>query len=425
MKNKKELTVSQNSFYNTVGSIFYCVCQWVISALLVVHLSPTAVAVQNAGLLQLAISVTNIFNAIALYSLRTYQISDIKNKYSNGDYIGIRFITAAVAVVLCIVYTVALRYSFKTIFCITFYMIYKLSEIFSDVLHGIDQKNNRMDYVGISYVLRGIVGIVAFAVPLIITGSVLVATVVMAVASLSVVCVYDCKCTAQFGSIKPIFNKQVIISLLITCLPAVVSTAAFTAIVSIPRQMLEGIYGGEMLGYYGTIATPLIIVQVMATSIFYPMFTELTRFYEDGKIKAFTKQMAKNLIVLVGIAAFVCLCVFLFGKLAVSLVFGQDFEPYTYLMYGIIGCTTMYVVSWLCTNVLIIIRKLNVCMIASLMALVVSCVIAIPLIKRFGMNGVSFAIITAYAIHIIVCVVIIVKALQRRQKEVQTELQGR
>jgi len=419
MKQQKNLTVSQNSLYNTVGSIFYCVCQWVISALLVVHLSPKSMSVQNAGMLQLAISVTNIFNAIGLYSLRTYQISDVKNQYSNGDYIGVRFITSAISVVSCVAYTAVLGYSFKNVSCITFYMIYKLSEIFSDVLHGIDQKNRRMDYVGISYVLRGIVGIIAFAATLLITGNIVISTAVLAVATILVVVFYDCSCTTQFGSIKPIFNRQVITTLLITCLPAVISTAAFTAIVSIPRQMLERSYGEETLGYYGTISTPLIVVQVMATSIFYPMFTELAQFYEEGKTKAFAKQIMKNLIILAGISLVVCLCVMLFGEFAVSLVFGQAFKPYTHLMYGIVGCTTMYVLSWLCTNILIIVRKLNTCMITSLLALGVSCLTAMPLIKTFGMNGVSFAVMIAYAIHIVVCVIIIIKILRKKQSKTQ------
>ena len=98
-------------------------------------------------------------------------------------------------------------------------------------------------------------------------------------------------------------------------------------------------------------------------------------------------------------------------------VFGKKFVPYTYLMYGIIGCTTMYVISWLCTNTLIIMRKLNVCMIASLAALVVSALLAKPFINLFDKNGVSFSIMVAYVIHITVCFVIIFKNLKRKRDE--------
>lgn len=417
MENPKKLSVSQNALYNSVGAIFYCFCQWITSAFLVVHLSPKDIAVSNTGLLQLAISVTNIFFAISLYSVRTYQISDTQNKYSTSDYIGARFITASIAVVLCVAYVLILGYSAKNVLCIVFYMIYKLSETFCDVLHGVDQKNYRMDYVGISYILRGIVSVVAFAAALLITGDVLVSIIVMAAAALSVMLFYDTAKTRQFGPIKPKFDKRVITTLLLTCLPAVISTTSFTAITSIPRQTLESMLGTEALGYYGTIATPLVVVQVLATGIFNPMLTQLADFYNEGEIKKFLQRLAKNLGILAGITAAILVCVALLGEFAVGLVFGEKFVPYTYLMYGIVGCTCMYVISWLCTNTLIIMRKLKVCMIASLAALALSAIIARQFINIFGMNGVSFSIILAYVIHVAICATIIYFDLRNKGKE--------
>lgn len=414
---QKKLSVSQNAFYNMIGALVFCFCQWIISSLLVVHLSPEEIAVENAGLLQLSISVTNIFFAISCYNMRTYQISDTKNKYSYGDYIGVRMVTVIIALVLCLGYTIAFRYSAKTILCIMLYMIFKLNETFSDVLHAIDQKNYRMDYVCTSYCLRGISTVVVFAVTILLFDNVLISVLAMGVVSLSEVWFYDVKKARSFGSIKPTFNKSIITKMLITCLPAVISSAAFTAITTVPRQTLETMQGEERLGYYGTIATPLLIVQILATSIFNPMLTELAESYNNGEIKRFTMRLIKNLGVLVLIAAVVCVCVAFLGEFAVGIVFGKKFVPYTYLMYGIVGCTTMYVVSWLCTNTLIIMRRLKVCMIASLIALLISSVLAKPFIERFNMNGVSYSIIVAYFIHISVCVFVIYKNLKLKGEE--------
>lgn len=417
MIEQKKISTAKNSFYNMIGTVVYCFCQWITSAVLVVHLSPEDISVTNTGILQLAISVTNIFYAISTYNVRTYQISDTQNKYSSGDYIGARFITAAVAVVACVGYATVLGYSTKSVLCIMFYMFYKLNETFSDVLHGIDQKNHRMDYVGISYVMRGLASTIVFAFALVVTGDVLIAIISMAVAAILVVLLYDIKSAKQFGSLRPNFNKKVIATLLITCLPAMLSSASFTAITSIPRQILEGMNGEEALGYYGTIATPLVLVQVMATSIFNPMLTELAEHYSNRRIKAFITRIAKNLMLLFCISATVCICVLLFGDFAVGLVFGQKLVPYTYLMYGITACTTMYVVSWLCSSTLIIMRKLKVCMIAALSALVVATVSAKPFILLFGMNGVSFSIIIAYAVHIAICSTVVCINLWKRIKQ--------
>lgn len=417
MEKTKKLSVSQNAFYNMIGTVVFCFCQWITSGLLVYRLSPEELQASNAGLLQLAITTTNVFFAISCYNMRTYQISDTKNEYSHRDYIGVRIVTAVIAVVLCAIYVIAWGFSTKAIICTVLYMFFKLNETFSDVLHGIDQKNYRMDYICFSLCLRGISAVIAFTVGILLFDDVLIAVALMAVVCVLEVFIYDVRVTKQFGSINPSFNKKIIFKLLLVCMPAVISSAAFTAITSIPRQTLVSVRGEEALGYYGTIATPLLIVQILATSIFNPMLTELSEYYDQGKINLFIKRILKNIALLICISVTVCVGVVFLGDFAIGLVFGKALVPYTYLMYGIIGCTTMYVVSWLCTNTLIIMRRLKVCMIASLISLVVSITLSKPLINRFEMNGVSFCIIIAYAIHISVCLIVIYKNLKLKGKE--------
>lgn len=400
-----------------IGALVFCFCQWVVSGLLVYRLSPNEIAANNAGLLQLAITTTNIFFAISCYNMRTYQISDTKNEYTYGDYIGVRIVTAAIAIVLCVVYAIAWSFSFKAIICTTLYMFFKLSETFSDVLHGINQKNYRMDYICVSLCMRGASSVIAFVLAILLFDDVLIAVALMGVVCSLEVWFYDVKITRQFGSIKPVFNKKIVFKLLWVCMPAVISSAAFTAITSVPRQTLVAVQSEDALGYYGTVATPLLVVQILATSIFNPMLTQLSEYYSQGEIAAFVKRIAKNLGLLLAISAAVCLGVLTLGEFAIGLVFGKELVPYTYLMYGIIGCTTMYVVSWLCTNTLIIMRRLRVCMIASVIALGTACAIARPMIKFFGMNGVSFSIILAYIIHITVCVFVIYKNLKAKGKK--------
>jgi len=61
MKNK-ELSIKQNMMYNTFGSIVLLVCQW-LTTVLVVRLSNY----ENAGMLSLAMSVTNVFFGFASF----------------------------------------------------------------------------------------------------------------------------------------------------------------------------------------------------------------------------------------------------------------------------------------------------------------------------------------------------------------------
>ena len=54
---KDEHNLKRNLLFNTAGSMFYFICQWLITGLLVERLA----GVYNAGLLATAMTVTNVF----------------------------------------------------------------------------------------------------------------------------------------------------------------------------------------------------------------------------------------------------------------------------------------------------------------------------------------------------------------------------
>ena len=73
---EKKLSIQSSIVWNSVGSIFYLGCQWLITVL-VVRLS----GVDEAGVLSLAMSVCNIWYCLSVYGMRNFQISDTENKY--------------------------------------------------------------------------------------------------------------------------------------------------------------------------------------------------------------------------------------------------------------------------------------------------------------------------------------------------------
>ena len=62
-----------NVIWNTVGSVFYSACQWIIT-IIVVHVA----TYETAGHLSLAMTMSSSFSAISLFSMRNYQVSDVK-----------------------------------------------------------------------------------------------------------------------------------------------------------------------------------------------------------------------------------------------------------------------------------------------------------------------------------------------------------
>lgn len=71
-------SIRRNMLFNTIGSLTYQGCLW-ITTVIVVILSDSYSA---SGILSFAMTIGNMFSAIGTYSMRTYQVSDVKGKYS-------------------------------------------------------------------------------------------------------------------------------------------------------------------------------------------------------------------------------------------------------------------------------------------------------------------------------------------------------
>ena len=154
---EKKLSIQKSVMWNSLGSIFYLGCQWLITVL-VVRLS----GVDAAGDLSLAMSVCNIWYCLAVYGMRNYQVSDTTHKYSQGTYIFSRIVTCFGAFVGCLIYSMAVSYSAHQRLCIILYYIYKMTEAVYDVYAGVFQIEWRLDLAGKSMLARGILSIGGF-----------------------------------------------------------------------------------------------------------------------------------------------------------------------------------------------------------------------------------------------------------------------
>ena len=82
----------------------------------------------QAGIFALSMSLSNIFFCIAVYGMRSYQASDVSDKYSDRVYILSRIITCIIALLICAIVVFINPYTFYQKACVVAYMIFKISE---------------------------------------------------------------------------------------------------------------------------------------------------------------------------------------------------------------------------------------------------------------------------------------------------------
>ena len=278
----KRLSLKGNIIWNSVGSIIYQVCIWLITVM-VLWIS----GLEDGGILTVAMSVSNIFFTVAIYGMRAYQTSDLNSKYSDKEYILSRFVTSGAAVLLCFFTVLIMRYSLLSAASVMLYMLFRISEALMDVLHGIDQRFMRMDIIGKSFIMRGVVAVISFALSLWLLGNIALALLIMAAASFVTVIIYDFPAAARLGDFKKPASAVNIRRLLAECFPLVVYSFLNTAVANIPRIILESVHGETAAGIFGAIGAPTVIVQLGATYAFTPLISGFAKAYIDRDKKKF------------------------------------------------------------------------------------------------------------------------------------------
>lgn len=406
---QKKLTVQQNMLYNSIGSISYLACQWLITVL-VVRLSNY----ENAGNLALVVSVTNMFYTIASFGIRAYQVSDIRDQYAPSDYIYTRYLTCTAGALLCVIFIFADgHYTCDQIACILMYMLFRVSEAWTDVYHGIDQKAWRMDIIGISGVIRGIISLVVFCVALYISQSLFFAITTMTAALYAVLFCYDIPHSGQLIEIIKGIRWKKIGMLLWECWPLMLNGFLLSGVVSIPRYNLERICSETILGYYGSVATPAVIVQTASSLLFNPLISSFSVYYEEKDKKKFLLLIRKVIFCLLAVSVVVILGAALLGRWGLALLFGEGILPYAYLLIPVIFTTIMIAFSWFIGTLLTIVRRLKSMLVANACAAALAALVSPMLIQRFQMDGVNYAIYLAVGVSLVIQIAVLYHHLRR------------
>lgn len=408
-KKKAPLSIKANMFWNSFGSLINLGCSWLISVFIVRF----ANNFEAAGLYTLAMSIYAIFAPLAQYRTYVYQISDIRDEYTLGEYVAFRMFTSCLALISIVLYTFITNQA-SYIGIILLFSIYKLASLQIDVLHANMQKNKRMDYLGRSEATQGIVSLVLFIVVFLMTHDLSITLISMFLGMVGVGLLYDLPRVKLFSKIKISFSLPKIKKLLVTCLPIVVGGIAAAAAPNLPRQALNYVLGAEALGVYGTLAAPVALIQMGASYIYNPLLTYFVEAFDERDLKKFRRLV---LYTLFGILLIMLLCgvfLVLFGQSIFSIIYGEKILGYLYLFPPLIVCAGVTGCMWFLNDLTQALRIFKATAIGNFIALGAAVVSMFPFIYLFGLNGVTFANLFSAALAIIFMVIFSLRKVKKR-----------
>lgn len=391
----KPLSLKRNVMWNTIGSVFYQGCLWLMTVL-VVRLSADY---QNSGALAFAMSIGNIYTAIGTYTMRTYQVSDVTGRHATSAYVALRIVTVTGGLVACAVYGIAIAPSPATLLVILAFLLFKADEAFVNVLYGCDQIALRLDYVGISQILRGVLVVTSFSAGMVLTQSLVSALLAVFVCCLLVTLLFDLPRTRGLvDSLRPRISKRECLGLLRECLPSVLGNVVGGLVVSTARQYFGIAYGEEALGIYASVATPCVIIQVLAQNLYTPLLGPIAGKYRHGDCAAARKASVRLMLLVVAVALGTSILLTIVAEPLLTLIYGSSIAPYVNVLPLALIVMTGVALAAVISDLLIVLGHLRTTLAVNGLAFVVSLLLVVPCTTMWYMNGLNVALIGAYTV---------------------------
>lgn len=379
---------------NSIGSVVLMFAQWLISVLLV-----RMGGYEDAGVFSLAMSMSNVFSFFASYGMRNYQVSDVKGKFTQGQYVLAHVLLVAIAISGCIIYLLtADGYSAIERKAILLYLLYSCVNVFSDTFLGTLQLRGKLQINGYSNAMRGAICFIAFLLTYCWTNSLLIAMAAMILGTVVLTITYDLHHYSVYEHLTT-FTMQDLKSsakLIKVCFALMISNILPVITTALPRRSIQKIAGTEQLGYFSSIFTPTVLITTLLPAIVIALIPKMAEAWEKRDKKSLTQLAGQTYVICMAFVLLAELAALIVGRPVMALIFGSEILQYYSLLYWAILATGLNALTSCGSAVLIAMHYNRIVAISSFVALATTFFLSDTFVKEYGIDGAAYALTIAY-----------------------------
>lgn len=339
---RSPLSLKRNFSITLISNLVFALCQWGMLIIIAKFGTP-----EKVGQYSLALALSAPIMLLMNFQLRSIQITDVDNKYRFSDFFIFRVITSIIAVSLIILLSFVIGYEYFIIEIIFLVSVTKFIESISDVTFGLFQKNERMDYVSISRILKGISSVLSFGIGMILTRNLALSILLTIISWLIILIIYDFKKVRVFSEITLTTSVPKLINIFKIALPLGIVSMLLSLNTNIPRYGVEGYLGMEKLGYFSAISYLYIAGNTVINALGQSAAPRLSKYFASNNITAFKKLLFKMNIIGLILGVLSVIFVMIFGRLFLTIVYGTSYADYNLeLIYIMIAASINYLASF-------------------------------------------------------------------------------
>ncbi|MEG4532713.1 oligosaccharide flippase family protein [Microcoleus sp. D2_18a_D3] len=312
MQQLKPLTLRRNFSWTFTGHLVYAASQWGMLVLLAKLGSPEMV-----GQFTLGLAVTAPVIMFSNLQLRQIQATDAKGEYVFSDYLGLRLIATALALLIIAGITLNAGYRWETSLVVLAIALAKAFESISDVFYGLIQQHERMDRIAIALMIKGPLSLLLLGIGVSLTGSVVGGAIGLAVAWGLVLfgwdirngrlilnnssqgreredlLVADAEPENSQNPLYPRWEGKTLGKLVLLALPLGWVMMLISLNTNIPRYFIERYLGERELGIFSAISYLMVAGNMVVSPLAQSASPRLAKYYAAGNSTAFRTLLLK------------------------------------------------------------------------------------------------------------------------------------
>ena len=354
----------------------------------------------EAGIFAFSFSSACLFFILGIYAGRIYQVTDHTN-INDKEFIVNRIFTSGSILIVAIVFLLFKDYSWHKNFVFVVLALYKALESFSDVLYGVMQKNERLDIVGKSYLIKSILSIIVFLVVDLLTHDIVLSSLSMLILCLLVTLIYDYKNANVFIKIKDKVKSENVKKIFKSGFLVFIIAFISVFILNIPKYVIDQYLDNEAQAIFGIIIMPATVITLFSQFVIYPMLTKISKLCKDKDKKGVFSLVSKMLLLVVGFGILCIIGAYIIGIPILELIYNVKLTDYKMSLAIVLLASTISVSAGMLQPFLIAIRKNFVQVVLGTITIIIEIILSIIFIKNYGINGAVYAYLTAMIINAI------------------------
>lgn len=379
---------------------------------------------EMVGQFTFAFAVTAPLFMFTNLQLRVVQATDSKVQFMFNDYLALRLVASAVALLVIVGLSLFLPYGNTTATVVLIVGIAKAIESVSDVCYGLMQQQERMDFISVSLMVKGALSLLLLMMGVWVSGTVVGGVLGLALAWLMVFLLYDVPTTQQLmrrfawansgrGTLGVRWDWSVQRRLIGLSLPLGFVMLLVSLNINIPRYLIEHVLSPRELGIFGAIAYLMLVGSIIQGALSQAASPRLAKYYADGQRQAFTKLVFYLLgisFVMGGLGIGIS---WLFGKPLLTLLYDVEYAQYSGLLVGLMVAAALDYLSSFLGMAITAARyfRSQVPLFATTAGtLAIACYVLIP---EEGLHGAAIAMILTGVLRCLLCFAILIYALKQ------------